>query len=151
MKLAARLRLARALLQRRQPGYAIAFVTGRCDLRCKVCCPAATASRGEPELTPAEWGAALAGARGVIASAGFSLLSECMCLRKKMLLLPLAGQYEQVINAHYAQKLGLGLQAETLDETIVTQFLDVSTNLCRTTTESSGRTMINSSRFFGIS
>ncbi|MBN2180652.1 MAG: hypothetical protein JW715_01965 [Sedimentisphaerales bacterium] len=66
----------------------------------------------------------LAGARGVIASAGFSLLSECLYLRKKMLLLPLAGQYEQVINAHYIQKLGLGLQAETLDEAIVAQFLD---------------------------
>ncbi|MHC4371313.1 MAG: glycosyltransferase family protein, partial [Planctomycetota bacterium] len=33
----------------------------------------------------------LAAARGVIASAGFSLLSECMYLKKKMLLLPLAG------------------------------------------------------------
>ena len=31
----------------------------------------------------------LAGCRGVIASAGFSLISECMHLKKKMLLLPL--------------------------------------------------------------
>ena len=66
----------------------------------------------------------LAGARGVIASAGFSLLSECMYLKKKMLLLPLAGQYEQIINAHYIQKLGLGLQSDTLDETIIAKFLD---------------------------
>jgi len=36
----------------------------------------------------------LAGAKGVIASAGFSLISECMYLKKKMLMLPLAGQYE---------------------------------------------------------
>jgi hypothetical protein len=47
-----------------------------------------------------------------------------MYLRKKMLLLPLAGQYEQIINAHYIQKLGLGISAENLDEPIIAQFLD---------------------------
>ncbi len=66
----------------------------------------------------------LAEARGVIASAGFSLISECMYLRKKMLLLPLAGQYEQIINAHYVQKLGLGISAEKLDEATLARFLD---------------------------
>ncbi|MHC4172193.1 MAG: glycosyltransferase family protein [Planctomycetota bacterium] len=65
----------------------------------------------------------LAGARGVIASAGFSLISECMYLKKKMLLLPLAGQYEQIINAHYVEKLGLGISSEKLDETILARFL----------------------------
>lgn len=66
----------------------------------------------------------LAGARGVIASAGFSLISECMYLKKKMLLLPVAGQYEQIINAHYVQKLGLGLSAGKLDEHTIARFLD---------------------------
>lgn len=66
----------------------------------------------------------LAGARGVIASAGFSLISECMALKKKMLLLPLAGQYEQIINGHYIQKLGLGISAEKLDEAVLAEFLD---------------------------
>jgi uncharacterized protein (TIGR00661 family) len=66
----------------------------------------------------------LASARGVVASAGFSLISECMYLKKKMLLLPLAGQYEQIINAHYIEKLGLGLSAERIDETILARFLD---------------------------
>ena len=65
----------------------------------------------------------LASARGVIASAGFSLISECMSLKKKMLLLPVAGQYEQIINAHYIQKLGLGIATETLDETVLAHFL----------------------------
>jgi uncharacterized protein (TIGR00661 family) len=65
----------------------------------------------------------LAGARGVIASAGFSLISECMYLKKKMLLLPLAGQYEQIINAHYIEKLGLGISAENLDEPIIARFI----------------------------
>ena len=62
--------------------------------------------------------------RGVIASAGFSLISECMYLKKKMLLLPLAGQYEQIINAHYVQKLGLGISAGKLDEPVLARFLD---------------------------
>jgi uncharacterized protein (TIGR00661 family) len=66
----------------------------------------------------------LAGARGVIASAGFSLISECVYLKKKMLLLPLAGQYEQIINAHYIQKLGFGISAEELNEAVLSRFLD---------------------------
>jgi len=65
----------------------------------------------------------LAASRGVIASAGFSLLSECMYLRKRMLLLPLAGQYEQIINALYIEKLGLGISSERLDEAVIARFL----------------------------
>jgi len=52
------------------------------------------------------------------------LISECMYLKKKMLLLPLAGQYEQIINAHYVQKLGLGISAEKLNEAVLARFLD---------------------------
>lgn len=46
---------------------------------------------------------------GVIATAGFSLICECLHFRKKMLLLPIGGQYEQVMNAYYMQKLGMGI------------------------------------------
>jgi len=66
----------------------------------------------------------LASCRGVIASAGFSLISECMYLRKKMLLLPIKGQYEQIMNAHYARKLGLGVSSPRLDESSIRQFSD---------------------------
>jgi len=66
----------------------------------------------------------LAGCRGVIASAGFSLISECMYLKKRMLLLPVAGQYEQIINARYIEKLGLGIWSEKLDEAALTRFLE---------------------------
>lgn len=66
----------------------------------------------------------LAASRGVIASAGFSLMSECLYLRKRMLLLPLAGQYEQIINAHYAERLGLGVSAPWLDEAVLARFLE---------------------------
>lgn len=65
----------------------------------------------------------LAAARGVVASAGLSLISECMYWRKKMLLLPLPGQYEQILNAHYFEKLGLGLTARRLNEAVLARFL----------------------------
>jgi len=66
----------------------------------------------------------LAASRGVIASAGFSLISECLYLRKKMLLVPLAGQYEQAINARYVERLGLGVWSKQADESAVSRFLD---------------------------
>lgn len=66
----------------------------------------------------------LAAARGVIASAGYSLISECLYLRKKMLLLPLAGQYEQLLNARYVEKLGLGTWSEQVDRSAVSRFLE---------------------------
>jgi hypothetical protein len=40
-----------------------------------------------------------------------------------MLLQPVAGQYEQVINAHYIEKLGLGLSTNELNEEVLAQFL----------------------------
>ena len=52
------------------------------------------------------------------------MISECMYLKKKMLMLPLAGQYEQIINAHYIEKLGLGISAEKLDEAVLGRFID---------------------------
>jgi len=65
----------------------------------------------------------VAKARGVIASAGFSLMSECLYLRKRMLLLPLAGQYEQIVNAYYADMLGLAVGSGRLNEAVVSRFL----------------------------
>jgi len=65
----------------------------------------------------------LAAARGVVASAGLSLISECMYWRKRMLLLPLPGQYEQILNAHYFDKLGLGIAARRLNEAVLERFL----------------------------
>jgi uncharacterized protein (TIGR00661 family) len=66
----------------------------------------------------------LASARGIIASAGFSLISECLYLRKPMCLLPLAGQYEQIINAHYIEKLQLGVCSDKLDAPTISRFIE---------------------------
>jgi len=64
----------------------------------------------------------LAGCKAVIATAGFSLISECMYLRKKMLLLPVKGQYEQIINAYYVEKLRLGTFSYELNEAALERF-----------------------------
>lgn len=66
----------------------------------------------------------MAGSKGVISTAGFSLLSECLYYKKKMLLLPVAGQYEQIINAQYVEKLGLGVKAKQLNESSLKRFLN---------------------------
>ena len=51
-------------------------------------------------------------ARGVIAGGGFSLLSECVYLHKPALSIPVAGQFEQTLNARYLERLGYGEYAE---------------------------------------
>ncbi|MEN8128206.1 MAG: glycosyltransferase family protein [Planctomycetota bacterium] len=65
----------------------------------------------------------LASCRGVIATAGFSLISECLHFRKPMLLIPLQDQYEQLLNTFYVEKLGLGQRSDTLTGECVGSFL----------------------------
>jgi len=66
----------------------------------------------------------MANSQAVIASAGFSLISECLYYRKKTLLIPVTGQYEQMTNAHYIEKLGLGVAATELSEDILKKFIE---------------------------
>jgi uncharacterized protein (TIGR00661 family) len=66
----------------------------------------------------------LASSRGVVCSAGFTLLGEALHLRKPVLATPVRGQFEQVMNARYVEHLGYGLQDEALDEFGVRTFLD---------------------------
>ena len=62
--------------------------------------------------------------RGVVASAGYSLMSEAVYLRKPMLALPLAGQFEQEMNARYLERLRFGTAAAALDEPALERFLE---------------------------
>ena len=62
-------------------------------------------------------------ARGVVASAGYSLMSEAVYLQKPMLALPLAGQFEQEMNARYLEQLGFGTASMSLDEPALERFL----------------------------
>jgi uncharacterized protein (TIGR00661 family) len=50
----------------------------------------------------------LASARAVIATAGFTLMTECLHLRKPYLALPMRGQFEQELNALLLDRLGYG-------------------------------------------
>jgi uncharacterized protein (TIGR00661 family) len=61
---------------------------------------------------------------GVVATAGLSLLSECLYLKKRMFLMPLKGQFEQQVNAVYAERLGVAVCASDLDEQKLKQFFD---------------------------
>ncbi len=62
--------------------------------------------------------------RGVVATAGFSLMSEAVYLRKPMLALPLTGQFEQEMNARYLEQLGYGTASAALDERALEHFLE---------------------------
>lgn len=68
----------------------------------------------------------LASSSGVIGTAGFSLISECLYFRKKMLLMPVWGQFEQVLNAHYVEKLGMGTWMKGFDGRQVEKFVSMS-------------------------
>jgi uncharacterized protein (TIGR00661 family) len=66
----------------------------------------------------------LAGARAVIAGGGYSLMGEAVYLHKPMLAVPVARQFEQVLNARYLQHLGYGEMAERVDRDTVVRFLE---------------------------
>lgn len=62
-------------------------------------------------------------ARAVVAGGGFTLMSECVYLHKPLLAVPVEGQFEQVLNALYLQKLGYGLYAKELTPEVLSDFL----------------------------
>jgi uncharacterized protein (TIGR00661 family) len=65
----------------------------------------------------------LAHADAVIANGGFSFLSEAVYLKKPTLSIPIAGQFEQYVNAAYIEKLGYGRYFTTLTADHVKTFL----------------------------
>jgi len=65
----------------------------------------------------------LRSARAVIAGGGFTLMSEAVYLHKPMLSVPVAGQFEQVLNALYLEQLGYGMQAKALTPKVLEDFL----------------------------
>ena len=67
----------------------------------------------------------LATSRAVIATAGFTLLSEALHLGKPVLALPNRGFFEQRVNAQYLASLGLGERAASLPTArALSDFLD---------------------------
>lgn len=63
-------------------------------------------------------------ARAAIAGGGFTVMSECVYLRKPMIAVPLRAQFEQVLNARWLERLGYGIGVQSLDDAeIVRSFL----------------------------
>ncbi len=73
--------------------------------------------------------------RGVVASAGYSLMSEAVYLRKPMLALPLAGQFEQEMNARYLAGLHYGTASSALTEPALEHFLEHEPTLIESLSE----------------
>ncbi|MBC7794229.1 MAG: teichoic acid biosynthesis protein [Clostridia bacterium] len=66
----------------------------------------------------------LASSKAVIAGGGFTLMGECVYLHKPVLSVPVGGQFEQVLNARWLERLGYGKFAPALDDSkIVHSFL----------------------------
>jgi uncharacterized protein (TIGR00661 family) len=60
---------------------------------------------------------------GVICNSGFELVSEALELGKNILVKPVFGQAEQISNALALTKLGYGSSMNTLDSSVVKQWL----------------------------
>ncbi len=66
----------------------------------------------------------LAGCAGVVASAGHGLVSECLHFEKPMMLIPIGKQYEQRLNAHHVQEIGVGITHDRLRAGHMENFVD---------------------------
>ena len=65
----------------------------------------------------------LATSQAVIATAGFTLISEALYLKKPYLAMPMEGQYEQQLNGFWLEQLGLGRNATEINEDAIGAFL----------------------------
>jgi uncharacterized protein (TIGR00661 family) len=67
----------------------------------------------------------VASATAVVASAGFTLMGECVYLKKPLAAIPLEGQFEQRLNARYLAYLGYGASIEgSLNAETLARFFD---------------------------
>ena len=64
-----------------------------------------------------------ASCKAVMATAGFTLMTEAFYLRKPFLALPMRGQFEQELNAHWLAKLKYGINLRRIRSEAVGNFL----------------------------
>ena len=62
--------------------------------------------------------------RAVITNGGFTLISEALYLKKPVLSIPVKGQFEQILNAIYLEKLGYGEFHEEINNDNLKKFLN---------------------------
>ena len=65
----------------------------------------------------------LASCKGIVANAGFSLVSEALHLGKPYLAVPVKNQFEQIFNAYYLDKTGYGAWWKNLNKERIESFL----------------------------
>ena len=65
----------------------------------------------------------LAKCKGVMATAGFTLMTEALFLKKPYLALPMAGQFEQAINGIFLDALGCGVNLQRINKESIGYFL----------------------------
>lgn len=70
-----------------------------------------------------EFIADLAKCHSIIATAGFSLISEALYLGKPYLAIPAQAQFEQILNAYHLAKMGYGEHHDELTPEVVEQFV----------------------------
>ncbi len=62
-------------------------------------------------------------ARAVVAGGGYTLMSEAVYLHKPVLSIPVEGQFEQILNGLYLERLGYGMYTKQLTEQVLKEFL----------------------------
>jgi uncharacterized protein (TIGR00661 family) len=65
----------------------------------------------------------LASAKAVVATAGFTLMSEALYLRKPYMAMPMRGQFEQELNAVQLERLGYGKNVANVGPEAIGDFL----------------------------
>ena len=65
----------------------------------------------------------LASSRSVIATAGFTLISESLHLRKPYLAMPMKGQFEQELNAYQLETMRYGMSMPVVSKACIGEFL----------------------------
>ena len=66
----------------------------------------------------------LASCKAVITNGGFTLITEALYFGKPVLSQPVQGQFEQIVNAYYLNKLGYGMHIDELDKKDIELFLN---------------------------
>lgn len=77
----------------------------------------------------------LSSCRAVIATAGFTLISEALYLGKPYLAMPLAGQFEQQLNAICLEQLGCGMNVSRMNVRVLSDFMSCLTQYTAACTE----------------
>ncbi len=66
----------------------------------------------------------LASCKAVITNGGFTLMTEALYLKKPVLSEPIQGQFEQILNAYYLNKMGYGEFVEKMSGLEIKKFLN---------------------------